>query len=173
MAGFDTWEPVQCNSRLHSVLETFSASVPPPSNGPGRWTLDALFALPRSRIKYYQKLYGRLLKSSPPGKSTDKLLVEAVGKLEQLMRLADERSTIALPNPAAAIETTDEVVVDLRGASSDASAETVKYQDVEKPGSVVSEMDRTRSEEAVRPQVEQVFRTSTGSSVRGSSLSSG
>ena len=96
VCGFDYWEPVTRNARLPSVLDNFSKSIPPPSSGPPEWTLDALFALPRSRIRYYQKLYNRLAKSSQPGKNADKLQ-EAVQKLATMLKKMDDRSNVSLP----------------------------------------------------------------------------
>ena len=113
VSGFDSWPSVQSNARLPSVLESFSVSNPPPP-GPPQWTLDGLFAFPRSRIKYYQKLYGRLLKGSPPGKNADKL-VHAVEKLTQLLEIMDERSNVLLPGASGKHESmVDEVVIDTR-----------------------------------------------------------
>ncbi|KLO20261.1 hypothetical protein SCHPADRAFT_934853 [Schizopora paradoxa] len=118
LSGFDTWESVQSNPRLPSVLETFSSTNPPTSGSP-TWTLDALFALPRSRIKYYQKLYNRLLKNSAKGKSTDQMLVSAVEKLDRLMNIIDERNGMSLPNNSGqpVVEMVDEVVIDTRNVS--------------------------------------------------------
>ena len=157
---------MQSNPRLQSVLEAFSVSIPPAANGPSLWTLDTLFVLPRSRIKYYQKLYNRLLKISAPGKSTDKLLVEAVTKLEELMKAVDERCNIALPEPTATIETTDEVVVDLRDSPAEVNKTTVKPPTPERS-------ETLRSEDTVRLHDDPVTRSSIDSSARGSSLSSG
>ncbi len=119
LSGFDTWESVQSNPRLASVLESFSTSNPPPPGSVG-WTLDALFALPRARIKYYQKLYNRLLKNSGKGKATDKMLVSAVENLDRLMAMLDERNGMSLPISSSrqpAVEMMDEVVIDTRNAA--------------------------------------------------------
>lgn len=118
LSGFDTWESVQSNPRLPSVLESFSTSNPPPPGSPD-WTLDALFVLPRARIKYYQKLYNRLLKNSGKGKSTDKMLVSAVEKLDRLMSMLEERNGLSLPTNSSqpAVEMVDEVVIDTRNAA--------------------------------------------------------
>ncbi|KAH8120387.1 hypothetical protein DFH11DRAFT_59126 [Phellopilus nigrolimitatus] len=169
LSGFDTWEPVQSNQRLPTVLETFSASNPPPNDSPC-WTLDDLFSLPRARIKYYQKLYGRLLKSSAPGKSTDKKLIGAVGRLEKLLTILDERSIVSLPNSSQVIESTDEIVIDTRESNEETLKPRVEHDG--EPRSVKA-IERTRSEETVRHQEERDVRTSVESSARGSSLSSG
>lgn len=150
------------------MLQAFSSTNPPPTTGPPVWTLDALFALPRSRIKYYQKLYGRLLKNSAPGRNTERPLVDAVGKLEKFMALLDERSTVALSGSDQVIETTDEVVVDTRENS-----QSIRAQAVEKVEKKETANGRAGSEETVRGSEERNARTSGESSMRGSSLSSG
>lgn len=101
------------NARLPKVLATFSAAsppppsaVPPPESGePPLWTLDALFLLPKGRLKYYKKLYSRLLKSTTPGRSDHRLLIGALDKLDRLMATLEARgdiqvSTLALAPPA-------------------------------------------------------------------------
>ncbi|KIK91017.1 hypothetical protein PAXRUDRAFT_831199 [Paxillus rubicundulus Ve08.2h10] len=101
-AGFDDWEPVKSNPKLGGVLETFSASDPPPSTvvqpsqlrDPSLWTLDALFLLPKGRLQYYRKLYSRLLKSTTPGRSDHRLLTGALGKLDGLLTTLDNRTHI-------------------------------------------------------------------------------
>lgn len=146
MTGFDSWEPVQTNRRLPDVLEAFSQNSPPPHST--FWTLDALFSLPQVRIKYYLKLYGRLLKNSTPGKSTDKKLYEAVGKLENLLSISESRKDVQLPSPSQAFESQDEVVIDTRALEND-----VKQMDLD------NSHERGRSEATVRPE----FRDSGGS----------
>lgn len=98
--GFDTYPPVSTNAKLGPVLAAFSQSVPPPlspsspsfDETSGVWGLDALFALPAQRIRYYKKLYSRLLKSTAPGRSDYKLLVGAVEKLERLLGVLERRA---------------------------------------------------------------------------------
>lgn len=150
--GFDFWEPVQSNARLLPVLESFSQTNPPPPSI-SLWTLDALFGLPRARIKYYQKLYGRLLKNSAPGKSTDKLLISAVEKLERLLSISEERAKLPplgeSPQQWESIdEGSDTVVID------------------------TTERSTTSSTETMRPSEERIERTSVESSAQGSSFSS-
>jgi hypothetical protein len=119
--GFDTWEPVANNPKLPATLTLFSASNPPPlppsaqasPSEPPLWTLDGLFLLPHGRLKYYRKLYGRLLKSTAPGRSDHKLLVGAMEKLERLLATVEERFSARLQS-SPPIETEDEVVVDMR-----------------------------------------------------------
>lgn len=123
ITGFDTWEPVANNPKLPSTLALFSASNPPPLSSssqaspsePPLWTLDGLFLLPYGRLKYYRKLYGRLLKSTAPGRSDHKLLVGAMGKLESLLETMEGRFNVRLRSPPP-IQTEDEVVVDMRNA---------------------------------------------------------
>ncbi|KAF8912751.1 hypothetical protein CPB84DRAFT_1841193 [Gymnopilus junonius] len=114
-SGFDTWQPVQSNSKLGPILAQFSSTHPAPSNA-GIWTLDALFLLPKARLKYYLKLYNRLLKNTD-----NRLLDGAVGTLNHLMDTLENRSSVTvgdqglessgIPPP---VETEDEVVIDMR-----------------------------------------------------------
>lgn len=110
--------PVSSNSKLPATLAAFSASNPPPfspsSHGhpsePPLWTLDSLFLLPHGRLKYYKKLYGRLLKSTAPGRSDHKLLIGAMDKLERLLATVEGRFNVRLQS-SSPIETEDEIVV--------------------------------------------------------------
>ncbi|KZT05969.1 uncharacterized protein LAESUDRAFT_750365 [Laetiporus sulphureus 93-53] len=102
LTGFDLWEPVQANDRVRTVLAMFSSSYPPslpPSSpehppDPPIWKLDGLFLLPQSRLKYYHRLYSRLLKSSAPGKGDHELLSKAVAKVEKLLNMLSSRATM-------------------------------------------------------------------------------
>ncbi|PFH54561.1 hypothetical protein AMATHDRAFT_72337 [Amanita thiersii Skay4041] len=121
--GFDDWEPVKSNNKLADILRTFSASTPPPSVSSSSaddplWTLDGLFILPKGRLKYYRKLFGRLLKSTPPGRSDHRLLVGALDKLDTLMAMVESRSSITVGHMSHSLsESIDEVVVDFRPPS--------------------------------------------------------
>ncbi|KAI0830707.1 hypothetical protein BC628DRAFT_893757 [Trametes gibbosa] len=125
--GFDDWEPIQSNARVRTILAMFSSTNPPPlpasspahPSEPPIWSLDELFILPKGRIKYYKKLYGRLLKSTTPGRSDHRLLSGALDKLDKLLATIERRGEIRvggdIPAPAAPpIETEDEVVIDMR-----------------------------------------------------------
>lgn len=78
--------------------------------------------LPYGRVKYYKKLYNRLLKSTAPGRSDYKLLVGALEKLDRLLATVEGRSSIkvgsqsatASPPPPHKVEAKDEVIFDLR-----------------------------------------------------------
>jgi hypothetical protein len=115
---------VRNNTRLPGVLEAFSANLPPPtvsSADPNSqiWTLDELFLLPMGRLKYFKKLYGRLLKRTQPGRSDHKLLADAAEKLDKLLTILDARATVLAgsTSPTASVAE-DEVVVDLRSPTS-------------------------------------------------------
>jgi hypothetical protein len=143
---------VRNNTRLPGVLETFSANMPPPTApsvdpNPQIWTLDELFLLPMGRLKYFKKLYGRLLKGTQPGRSDHKLLADAAEKLDKLLTILDARATILAgsSSPTASVAE-DEVVVDLRSPT-----EVSKMREL--------------------PPIETTTGSET-SSVRGSSLSS-
>ena len=105
----------------------FSSSNPPPlptsapahPSEPPIWTLDELFILPKGRIKYYKKLYNRLLKSTTPGRSDHRLLSGALDKLDKLLSTIESRASVRVEDtsPKQAlppIETEDEVVIDMR-----------------------------------------------------------
>lgn len=85
---------------------------------------DSLFLLPKGRLKYYKKLYGRLLKSTAPGRSDHKLLVGAVDKLDALLDTIEHRETVRVggsddppPQQAPVEDFEDEVVIDMRTQS--------------------------------------------------------
>ncbi|KAG6842579.1 hypothetical protein C0991_000105 [Blastosporella zonata] len=138
--GFDSWEPIQSNAKLATILTAFSASNPPPPSAtasnatdPATWTLDDLFLLPKARVKYYKKLYNRLLKSTVPGRSDHKLLIGALETLDQLLNTLESRSSVKVGQPTSAVvspapislplpsppheEVVEEVVIDLRTQS--------------------------------------------------------
>lgn len=107
----------------------FSSSIPPPlptsspehPPEPPIWTLDDLFLLPKGRLKYYKKLYNRLLRSTSPGRSDHRLLTGALEKLDKLLSIIDNRTNVRVSGsvpkaeaPLPPIETEDEVVIDMR-----------------------------------------------------------
>jgi hypothetical protein len=142
---------VQSNPKLSTVLAAYSDAQQPPPETP-TWTLDALFLLPKTRLKYYRKLYGRLLKSTAPGRSDHKLLLRAIDTLDRLLSTAEGRADVQVGGPPLAppaIETEDEVVINMNGGD-----------DAKKPSPTVS------SENPTTPG-------SASSSARGSLLSSG
>lgn len=125
---------MQSNPRLASILEQFSATNPAPSDS-GVWTLDGLFLLPRSRLKYYQKLYNRLLKNTD-----NRLLIGAVDTLNLLIATLDSRQTIQVGDqnsvfPPFPLETEDEVVVDMRTEAPPTAITVRTENDVVAPGS--------------------------------------
>lgn len=104
---------MQSNSKLGPILAQFSATNPSSSNA-GIWTLDFLFLLPKSRLKYYLKLYNRLLKNTD-----NPLLIDAVNTLNDLMDILEERDSIKVGDthsgpPSKPLQTEDEVVIDMR-----------------------------------------------------------
>lgn len=65
LTAFDGYQPVQSNPNLAGTLSNVSQNLaePPASLSPnGIWTLDCFFILPYNRLKYYKKLYSRLMK---------------------------------------------------------------------------------------------------------------
>lgn len=100
-SGYDTHAPVQSNPRLAPILASLPwpstlpllsddpAAAPAPAPGP-TVTLDALFALPVTRVGYYQRLYAKLLRSTQEGRSDHALLVSANDKLRRLAAQCDD-----------------------------------------------------------------------------------
>lgn len=95
LLDFDSYPPVQSNPKLAPIL----SSLPWPSTLPSfdqynlgspQVTLDRLFELPVHRIRYYKKLYAKLLRSTQEGRSDHALLVTANEKLAKLEQLAEE-----------------------------------------------------------------------------------
>ena len=98
--GFDDWDVIKTNQKLPQVLVDLSQTIPPPPNSdPPIWTLDSLFLLPRTRLKYYKKLYARLLKSTNPGRSDHRLLLSATETLDMLFTQAESRLDVNVANP--------------------------------------------------------------------------
>ncbi|KAJ1020695.1 hypothetical protein NDA16_004087 [Ustilago loliicola] len=106
LADFDAWGVVQFNPRLSKLLEEVSGATDAEGNpivfsdrkrDPSEpWTLDSLFALPHIRLKYYKKLYSRLLKSTQPGRSDHRLLVKANEKLDELVEKSKRRLAVSV-----------------------------------------------------------------------------
>ncbi|KAH7104448.1 hypothetical protein BKA62DRAFT_767520 [Auriculariales sp. MPI-PUGE-AT-0066] len=102
--NFDVWPTIVDNAKLPAVLAELSAAssprVPHPSadpsssDVPSEWTLDMLFELPHSRLRYYKKLYARLLKSTTPGRSDHRLLARANERLDVLVSIVAERKFV-------------------------------------------------------------------------------
>lgn len=90
LSGFDSYLPVIRNPLLPGILDEISSSsnpTPPLT----QWTLDALFILPYTRLRYYRKLYGGLLRSTKEGRSDHMLLVMANKRLEKLVGEVEAR----------------------------------------------------------------------------------
>ncbi|KAN0064616.1 hypothetical protein ACQY0O_002245 [Thecaphora frezii] len=110
MSDFDSWSKVQSNPRLAGLLAEISGATKADGTAvifsdkrrdPNElWTLDSLFALPHIRLKYYKKLYARLLKSTQPGRSDHKLLVGANAKLDELLEKSKRRLAISVLDEA-------------------------------------------------------------------------
>ncbi|GJJ09515.1 hypothetical protein Clacol_003738 [Clathrus columnatus] len=99
--GFDSWALITSNTMLPPILHALTTEHPLDSLNPSTssaWTLDLLFNLPRSRLKYYRKLYARLLKSTEAGKSDHTLLTGAIEKLDMLLNILLERSNVTVHN---------------------------------------------------------------------------
>lgn len=90
MTGFDNYAPVSKNATLPSILVDVTAKSPP-TPPLEQWTLDSLFLLPYHRVRYYRKLYARLLQNTTEGRSDHRLLLAANQKLEGLIKDVESR----------------------------------------------------------------------------------
>lgn len=90
LTGFDNFQPILANQLLPAILIDISSSNPP-SAPLEQWTLDALFLLPFARLRYYRKLYARLLRSTKEGRSDHRLLLVANQRLEGLVSQIEGR----------------------------------------------------------------------------------
>lgn len=88
--GFDVYPPVSANPHLPSILMNMSTACPPPEPLVS-WTADALFLLPYQRLKYYKRLYARLLRNTKEGRPDHRLLVVANDRLDRLLAIVDAR----------------------------------------------------------------------------------
>ncbi|OWZ58492.1 hypothetical protein C368_00657 [Cryptococcus neoformans 125.91] len=90
LSGFDSYPPVISNAFLPAILDEISSSsnpTPPLT----RWTLDALFILPYTRLRYYSKLYAGFLRSTKEGRSDHMLLAMANERLKKLVGEVEAR----------------------------------------------------------------------------------
>jgi hypothetical protein len=90
LTGFDSWSAVTRNTILPGILQDITISTPP-TPPLQQWSLDALFLLPYTRLRYYRKLYARLLRSTKEGRSDHRLLVVANQRLEGLVNQTQSR----------------------------------------------------------------------------------
>ena len=117
LCDFDSWAKVQSNPRLPALLAEISGPLDSEGNpvifsdkrrDPSEpWTLDSLFGLPHIRLKYYKKLYSRLLKSTQPGRSDHRLLVGANEKLDDLLEKSKSRLSVSVIDEVAGRESQD------------------------------------------------------------------
>ncbi|WFD26401.1 hypothetical protein MNAN1_001381 [Malassezia nana] len=93
---------VQANLELPGILAQLSKELPRSAAQP-TWTLDDFFELPLARLRFYKKLYSRLLRSTQPGRSDHELLANANRKLDLLVERAQQCKS--LPHtPGRAVE---------------------------------------------------------------------
>ncbi|AGV14300.1 hypothetical protein, variant [Cryptococcus neoformans var. grubii H99] len=90
LSGFDSYPPVISNPLLPGILDEISSSSTP-TPPLTQWTLDALFILPYTRLRYYRRLYAGLLRSTKEGRSDHMLLVGAKERLEKLVGEVEAR----------------------------------------------------------------------------------
>lgn len=90
LTGFDNYPPVSSNTLLPGILNEVSMSSPP-TPPLQQWSLDALFLLPYNRLRYYRKLYSRLLQNTVEGRSDHRLLATGVQRIEALVADVEAR----------------------------------------------------------------------------------
>ncbi|WFD44920.1 hypothetical protein MPSI1_003594 [Malassezia psittaci] len=96
LSGLDNWTPIKNNPNLPSILAQVTREVPPlAANGASTWSLDGLFGLPIARLRFYKKLYSRLLRSTQPGRSDHDLLADANRRLDMLLSQAHQRPSLS------------------------------------------------------------------------------
>ena len=97
MPLLDTSPSILSNKDLHHVLAQVSRELPRSAGPDSAWTLDAFFALPIERLRFYKKLYGRLLRNTQPGRSDHTMLQSANQTLNELIDTAVQRQSISRP----------------------------------------------------------------------------
>ena len=97
MPLLDTSPSILSNKDLHHVLAQVSRELPRSAGPDSAWTLDAFFALPIERLRFYKKLYGRLLRNTQPGRSDHTMLQSANQTLNELIDTAVRRQSISRP----------------------------------------------------------------------------
>ncbi|WFD00860.1 hypothetical protein MYAM1_003615 [Malassezia yamatoensis] len=96
LCGLDNWSLMKDNPSLPSILAQVTREIPPlASNGASTWSLDSLFGLPVARLRFYKKLYSRLLRSTQPGRSDHDLLADANRRLDTLLSQAQHRPSVS------------------------------------------------------------------------------
>ncbi|WFD32151.1 hypothetical protein MSPP1_003196 [Malassezia sp. CBS 17886] len=104
MVDMDRWAPIQYNPDLPRILAAASQELPRvdasdpvhPHDTGAPWTMDAFFRLPIARLRFYKKLYSRLLRSTQPGRSDYDLLRTANEKLDALLELAHRQESVSV-----------------------------------------------------------------------------
>ena len=133
MTGFDSYPTVTRNALLPNILLDISASIPP-TPPLSRWSLDALFILPYARLRYYRKLYARLLRSTKEGRSDHRLV--ASQRLEALVVEVEARLEVDIGEE-------DRLEPSLSGSSGDRSREP-SWQVNERVSRTSSAMDSSQ-----------------------------
>ena len=111
-----------------------------------QWTVDALFLLPYSRLRYYNRLYDKLLMSATEGRSDHRMLQHATAKLGRILALIEER----LRMDANQVEKHGEEEVMRRSRANGAEADTRREEDsssanVARKSSVTDTKDKGRN----------------------------
>lgn len=90
LTNFNTYTAIVNNEKLSDILakmSTISRPIPPLD----RWTIDTFFLLPYARLRYYRRMYEKLLKSATEGKSDHRMLQDALDSLDRIVMSVKKR----------------------------------------------------------------------------------
>jgi hypothetical protein len=118
LTNFNSHPAITSNRKLDGILAAVSIALRP-TPPLTQWTIDALFLLPYSRLRYYHRLYDKLLMSASEGRSDHRMLQHATVKLNRIISSVEER----LDMDANQVEKYGEDEVIRRSRRSEAAAE--------------------------------------------------
>jgi hypothetical protein len=90
LSNFNTYPAIVNNEKLDDILAKVSTTlrpVPPLD----RWTIDTFFLLPYARLRYYRRLYQRLLDVGIEGRNDQPMLQDARNTLDRIISSVRER----------------------------------------------------------------------------------
>lgn len=90
MTSFNTYPAIVNNEKLAEILAKVSTTlrpVPPLD----RWTIDTFFLLPYARLRYYRRLYQKLLDSGTEVGNDQRTLQDARDTLDRIISSVRER----------------------------------------------------------------------------------
>ena len=116
--------------------------------------MDALFLLPHSRLRYYSRLYNKLLKSATEGRSDHRMLQHATAKLGRILASIEER----LRMDANQVERHGEEEVLHRVRTNNVAREPQREEDLSSSGTT-PEMSEIESQDKGRNKLEEERRS--------------